>query len=106
MVSQCFLYNAGHIPEWFKDTEPVLQPMKHYQTYLRGTEMIKDNISHLLIYKRPKISPLLSLDDKRFWSVVSIEDYKGGRRRRTRKRRGGGLFENDVIAALRDENME
>ena len=99
------------IPEWFQDTEPVLQPMKHYQTLSLVDGNDKRPISPPLpldIQEAARISPLLSLDDKEegFGQFVSIEDYKGGRRRRTRKRRGGGLFENDVIAALRDENIE
>ena len=99
------------LPEWFERAEPVLQPMEHYNKLSLVHGKDKRPTSPFLpvkIQEAARISPPLTDRDDGvvFGQFVSIEDYKGGRRRRTRKRRGGGLFENDVIAALRDENIE
>ena len=83
------------LPEWFRKTESVLQPMEHFQTLSLVHGNDKRPTSPFLpveTQEEARISPILSLGDKEegFGQFVNIEKWKGGRKK-TRKKRGGVL---------------
>ena len=97
------------LPEWVTNsieaTQPVLQPMKHYQNLSLVQEKDKRPTSPFLpleIQKATRLSPLLDDDGVVFGQLVNIEEYKGGRQKKTRKMRGGrpeGYFPFSLLGA-------
>lgn len=83
------------LPEWVTNsieaTQPVFQPMKHYQNLSLVQEKNKRPTSPFLpleIQKATRLSPLLDDDGVVFGQLVNIEEYKGGRKKKTRKYKG------------------